>query len=114
MRATRAFALATLSLLSLAWVSAQAGGFVGVGVPGPFYHPYRRCYGPRVYVGVAPVVVGAPVVVTPVAAPVVVAPAPAPVVVQQPPQVIQVPATPVPPPPAAQPGLPPALVPVGN
>lgn len=102
---TRVFALATLSFLSLALASAEAGVFVGVGIPGPCFRPYRHCYGPRVFVGVAPVVVGAPVYV---------APAPAPVIIQQAPPVIQVPATSAYPAPAAQPGLPPAPVPVGN
>ena len=50
-----------LALLALPAGAAQAGGvFIGVGVPGPYYRGYYRpyYYGPRVYVGVPPVVVG--------------------------------------------------------
>jgi hypothetical protein len=36
MNAARKFALATLALLGASWATAQAGIFVGVGVPGPY------------------------------------------------------------------------------
>ncbi len=71
--------LAALALLSLPCGSARAGVFVGFGIPGPYYRPYYPhhyyygYYGPRVVVGVPPIVVGS---------------APAPVYVQQPPTVI--------------------------
>ena len=77
MNARRALVLAALFLLSLSWMSAQAGVFIGVGVPGPYYRPYPyRYYGPRVYVAPPPVYVQpAPVYVQP--APVYAQPAPA-------------------------------------
>ena len=117
MNRTRTFAIAAFALLALAWTSAQAGFFVGVGVPGPFYRPYHHYhpyyYGPRVVVGLPPVYVGpapAPVYVQP--APVYVTPAPAPVYVQP------APVAPYAAPPAAAspaaPTLPPAPVPVGR
>ena len=87
MRAMRVFALAAVSWLTLSWASAQAGVFIGVGIPGPCYRPYYHhyWYGPRGVIAAPPVVVAPP-------PPVVVA-APAPVYVQQAPQVIRVPVT---------------------
>jgi hypothetical protein len=102
MRRVRVIAVAALCLLSVPLASAQAGVFIGVGFPGPYYRPcYRPYYGPRVYVAPAPVYVApAPVYVTPAPAPVYMAPAPT---------VVQVPgAQPPAPPPPVLPSPPPA------
>ena len=88
MRGLRTFALAAMCFVLAPLATAQAGIFIGVGIPGPYYRAYHRpyyYYGPRVYV--AP----APVYVTPT--PVYVAPAPAPVYVQPAQTVIQTPVT---------------------
>ena len=69
----RVLGVAALAVLSLSMFSlpAQAGVYVGIGVPGPYYRPYRPYYyGPRI------VIVAPPVVVAPAPPPVVVAPAP--------------------------------------
>ena len=53
-------AVAALALLALPWASAQAGIFVNIGIPGPWYGPYYHrhyyYYGPRVVVAAPPVV----------------------------------------------------------
>jgi hypothetical protein len=100
MRVLRIATLAALCVLALPFASAQAGVFIGVGIPGPYHRHYYRpyYYGPRVYVAPPPVVVApapGPVYVQP--APVYVQPAP--VYVQPPPVVLQTP----PPPPAPAP-----------
>ena len=84
----RIVVLAALLLLSLPWATADAGVFIGVGVPYPCYRPY--CYRPYWY-GPRIVIAPGPIAVAP--APVVVAPAPVPVVVQPAPTVIQTQAT---------------------
>jgi hypothetical protein len=91
MSARKRLSLGVLVLLAWAGVSAPAwaGVFIGVGIPGPCYRPYR---GPRVFVGLPPVVVAPappPVVVVPappavVVAPAYAVPAPAPAYVVQP------------------------------
>ncbi len=86
-----ALVLAAGALLAMPLASANAGVYVGIGVP--VFRPYHRhyyygpyYYGPRVIVAPAPVVVPAPVYVQP----------PPTVYVQPAPQVIQVPAVPAP------------------
>ncbi|HKI38737.1 MAG TPA: hypothetical protein VKA46_43210 [Gemmataceae bacterium] len=95
----RTSVLAALVLFGLSWTSAQAGVFIGVGIPGPFYrHPYR----PRIVVGLPPVYIGAaPAPVYVVAPPPTVYVQPAPAVIQAPPP------QPVSPPPAYSPVPPP-------
>jgi len=121
MNAARKFVLATLALLGLSLTTAQAGVFVGIGVPGPFYrhHYYRPYWGPRVVVGLPPIYIGSPppppVYVQP--APVYVQPAPQ-VIAPPPAQYVPpAPATQAPQAPPASPGsssLPPAPIPVGS
>lgn len=99
MNRMRAIALTALSLLPLSATVTQAGVYVGIGVPGPYYRPYYRpYYGPRVIVAPPPVYVGpAPAIY--------VAPPPAPVYVQSAPTVLQAaPVQAVAPPPVAAPG----------
>ncbi len=116
----RSWVVAVCCTLGVAWNVAQAGVFIGVGVPGPYYP--RRYYAPRVVVTVPPVVVApgvAPVYYAPPPPPVYYAPAPQPVYIQQPPVQAPVMQAAYPaatmqavPPPA--PGLPPQPVPVGR
>ena len=82
MQFKRILALAALAVLSLPLFSlpAHAGVYIGVGVPGPYYRPYRPYY-PRYYYGPRVVIAAPPVVVATAPPPVVVAPAPAPVYV---------------------------------
>jgi hypothetical protein len=80
----RKMGIAALIVACCPWSTSQAGVFVGIGVPGPYYRPYwgyggfYRPYGfgvvvaPPVVVGAAPVVVQQPTVVQ---QPVVVQPA---------------------------------------
>jgi hypothetical protein len=99
MHRIRVFALAALGLLTLSWATAEAGVFIGVGIPGPYYRPHPRYYyGPRIVIAAPPVVVAAPVVAAPVvvAAPAPVVVQPAPVVVQPAPVATTLPAAPVP------------------
>jgi len=93
----RAMLFAALALATLPLGAAQAGVYIGIGVP--VYRPYYR---PRVVVvaPVVPVVVAAPVVVAPAPPPPVYAvPAPQPMVVQPAPVVMTpapLPAQPIP------------------
>jgi hypothetical protein len=67
----RKLGLAALVVVCSPWSFSQAGVYVGIGVPGPYYYRpyYRPWYGgvyvapPPVVVGAAPVVVQQPVVV---------------------------------------------------
>ena len=54
---------AALVLCALPWASANAGVFISVGIPGPWYGPYYHhhyYYGPRVIVAGPPVVIASP------------------------------------------------------
>jgi hypothetical protein len=101
-RKTMSLVVLTLLGLAEASASARAGVYIGVGVPGPYYRGYYRPYcGPRVYVGLPPVVVApapATVVVTPVYAVPAVQAVPAPVYVAPPVATVPapLPAAPVP------------------
>jgi hypothetical protein len=81
MSVLRKLGLAALVMACCPWNFTQAGVFVGIGVPGPYYYRpyYRPWYYGGVYVAPPPVVVGAPPVF--VQQPAVVQ---QPVVVQQP------------------------------
>jgi hypothetical protein len=99
---------ASLALLAVPWVGAQAGWRIAIGFGGPVYY---RPYPYRVYVAPPPVVVAAPVYVQP--APVYAQPAP--VYVPASPAPVAAPATLSGPPPLAPTGyqdLPPQPVPI--
>jgi hypothetical protein len=90
---------AALAFLALPCASAQAGVFVSVGIPGPWFGPYHHhypyYYGPRVVVAAPPVVY----------APAYAYPQPNVIYVQPAPQVVQPPApAPLPPPLPVTPG----------
>src|SRR5215468_10755132 len=55
----RKLGLAALVVICCPWSFSQAGVYVGIGVPGPYYYrPYYRPWYGGVYVAPPPVVVG--------------------------------------------------------